>query len=330
MSTQAKQSEKLERSKDAEMTFGKYLVQRAKMILVQIYIQKRWIERAKYWGRTTYLGQAGHDQVAQAVASGCAAIGKIGESELRALRCYLKHRDADGFCSYWNPGCRRLYAIAGVFPPTPESFTDFAREFISAVEAIDVMAVWWIPGEARVVKKMAPKATLVGLRCLEPHFWEQPWVQHLEGKRVLVVSPFTETMIAQHAQLEKVWSKKPSMAVNFELKTLKTPLCAILAKSPYESWSQGLEDLRQQMSDIEFDVAIIGAGAWSLPLTAHAKSLGKVGFHLGGATQLLFGIRGRRWDVTPSQVRYQNEYWKRPAQQERPSTYEKIEGGCYW
>ena len=55
-----------------------------------------------------------------------------------------------------------------------------------------------------------------------------------------------------------------------------------------------------------------------------AKRLGKQAVHLGGATQLLFGIKGKRWGEIG------NEHWVSPLAEERPQGFEKIEGGCYW
>ena len=40
-----------------------------------------------------------------------------------------------------------------------------------------------------------------------------------------------------------------------------------------------------------------------LPLAVYAKRLGKVGFHMGGDLQVLFGIKGKRYDQ-PSQYHY--------------------------
>ena len=49
------------------------------------------------------------------------------------------------------------------------------------------------------------------------------------------------------------------------------------------------------MDTTDYDVVLIGAGAFSLPLVAHAKRRGKVGIHMGGSLQILFGILGKRW-----------------------------------
>ena len=85
------------------------------------------------------------------------------------------------------------------------------------------------------------------------------------------------------------------------------------------------------MNNIDFDVAIIGCGAYGFPLAAHAKKLGKIGIHLGGVTQLLFGIKGSRWEnwTHYTELRKNNgKDWV--YANEIPKDYKKIENGCYW
>jgi len=80
----------------------------------------------------------------------------------------------------------------------------------------------------------------------------------------------------------------------------------------------------------QFDVAIVGAGAYSIPVLAHAKLLGKFAIHLGGAVQILFGIKGRRWDSHEIGSRFYNNYWSRPLEEETPKNTAIIEDSCYW
>jgi hypothetical protein len=84
--------------------------------------------------------------------------------------------------------------------------------------------------------------------------------------------------------------------------------------------------------DIEdgFDVALVGCGAASIPLVAKAKAMGKMGVHMGGPLQLLFGIRGRRWDDRPEFQAFFNEAWCRPYSFERPVEYLSVDSGGYW
>ena len=60
----------------------------------------------------------------------------------------------------------------------------------------------------------------------------------------------------------------------------------------------------------------------------------KPGIHLGGAVQLLFGIKGKRWN---NNVRFvesswynKNEFWTSPLSEDIPKNYKLVEDGCYW
>ena len=75
---------------------------------------------------------------------------------------------------------------------------------------------------------------------------------------------------------------------------------------------------------------LIGTGASSLPLIAHAKKRGKKAIHLGGPLQLLFGIKGGRWSNGDIGKYFYNEHWISPSTEETPEKYKNIEGGCYW
>ncbi len=89
------------------------------------------------------------------------------------------------------------------------------------------------------------------------------------------------------------------------------------------------------MSKVEFDIALISAGAYSYPLALHAKKMGKIGIHTGGGLQLFFGILGKRWEpkypeTTNYLSNYINGYWVRPSAEETPENSKMIENGCYW
>ena len=97
-----------------------------------------------------------------------------------------------------------------------------------------------------------------------------------------------------------------------------------------ESWFDILEKIKNQMSNLNFDVALISCGAYSFPLAMHAKKLGKIGIHCGGALQLFFGIMGNRWTYSREITKFHNSHWIRPSIFERPIGHHLIENGCYW
>ena len=90
-----------------------------------------------------------------------------------------------------------------------------------------------------------------------------------------------------------------------------------------------------------YDIAIIGCGAYGFHLAAHVKRSGKKAIHLGGATQLLFGIKGNRWENSMYGVKEWglpygfytnmfNSHWIKPGTEGRPQNAESVEGACYW
>ena len=51
---------------------------------------------------------------------------------------------------------------------------------------------------------------------------------------------------------------------------------------------------------------------------------------MSGATQLLFGIKGKRWDTHSVISKLYNDAWVRPAEDEGIDHREAVEGGSYW
>ena len=48
-----------------------------------------------------------------------------------------------------------------------------------------------------------------------------------------------------------------------------------------KSWFDALDKMYKDIRELDFDVAIVGCGAYGLPLAAKIKSLGKAGHSFG-------------------------------------------------
>lgn len=57
---------------------------------------------------------------------------------------------------------------------------------------------------------------------------------------------------------------------------------------PYETWFDALNDMKSKIKEIDFDIAIIGAGAYGMFLAQYVKTLGRQAIHGGG--QLNFSL----------------------------------------
>ena len=60
------------------------------------------------------------------------------------------------------------------------------------------------------------------------------------------------------------------------------------------------------------------------------QDTGYAAIQMSGATQLLFGIKGKRWDSHPVIGKLYNDAWVRPDETEGITHKEKVEGGSYW
>ncbi|HVA82065.1 MAG TPA: hypothetical protein VNF29_14145, partial [Candidatus Binataceae bacterium] len=259
------------------------------------------------------------------------AAGKIGGTEIKVSRVYLRRRDADDICHNFGHYTWWAHVTAGIYPPDPSTLSRFCREYLKTLEGLDLLAVWYQFGEAAARRRYAPRATLCALSALEPYYHARPWSAQLAGKRVVVVSPFERSIRSQYERREKIWAAKPDLLPEFDLRIVRCPQPAGIIDQPeYADWFVALQALKAQLGAHPFDVAIIGAGAWSIPLAVYAKSLGAFGIHLGGTTQLLFGIMGGRWDSNAQIGAFVNDSWTRPADDERPSKYRLHENGSYW
>ena len=60
------------------------------------------------------------------------------------------------------------------------------------------------------------------------------------------------------------------------------------------------------------------------------KKRGLIVIVLGGATQVLFGIKGGRWANHSVISTFWNDAWVYPSSTETPKGASRIENACYW
>ena len=141
---------------------------------------------------------------------------RFGNVELSVLARYLKKG------KYTVTNKISMTNNAGFFPPTTEMFNKFARLYIEDIQMADMIAVWFNHYENKIVNSYAPHAKLALLGDFSsPYFCNSPWSEALEGKKVLVIHPFEESILHQyHNNREKLFDN-PKVLPKFELKTLK-------------------------------------------------------------------------------------------------------------
>ncbi len=271
--------------------------------------------------------------------------GRYGGIENDMIYAVLQHRmhpEKD----IRKEAVQKLYYNAGFFPADVAYGERFVDLMLKECAGLDLQGMWRRYMEDYIYMVYEKGHTrLTQLHHLEP--WNmylcnvpdgtKPWSAALKGKRVLVVHPFAETIEKQYMQKrDKIFHRVfavDDILPEFELLTLQAVQTqANEQDTRFHDWFDALKWMVQECQKKDFDVAIIGCGAYGFLLAAEVKKMGKVAIHLGGATQLLFGIIGTRWErETPRFYRdVVNEYWVRPSAKERIKEADQIEQGCYW
>ena len=250
-------------------------------------------------------------------------LAKIGTNELNFLYTMETniHRDTFTF---------NITRQAGAYPDNYNYLISFMKEcYLPYLKDVDIFAKWNHNEEFEKKFITTPFNKNIKLRSFEPFYFENNrWTDLLLNKKVLVISPFSKSIEKQYKKKEFIHN---NLLPDFKLICLNFPLSYYLQheslRNSYpENSSKLLKLFKSKINEIDFDIALIGTGVYSLPLAVHCKKLGKVGFHLGGSINTLFGIKGNRWKGQD----FINEHWVSPSKEETPFYGDLCEGKCYW
>lgn len=254
------------------------------------------------------------------------ALCRLGSAEFTLVQLYDEYRL---FHSNRLPQSN-MYDI---FHRNPDEVGAWVELLRKDCKDIDVMAYFDDhPIEEYVIRTSCRREMeQIRLEQIEAMLYEEPWTLALEGKKVLLISPFVDSMVAQYPCIDKIYEGR-KMLPAMELKTLKSVWFSGSPEDDFETWFDALNYLYEEAMKIDFDVALLSCSAFGFNLAPMFKRAGKQAIQYGGALQMLFGIRGARWDNYPPYMKFYNNYWIRPPKDTTPSKgfVKKMDDGCYW
>lgn len=254
-------------------------------------------------------------------------ISRFGSTELQTLL----------YCKFYPLSLslkkRIFYNIqyaSGFFPVTFENLKKFYRLYADDVKDLDLLVSWRI--EELFFQNWISKLPEIKKTTLDSFYaHEHPWTYSLKGKKILVVHPFAETIESQYSNKRELLFENKEVLPEFaSLQTIKA--VQSIAGNPvvFNSWFDALNWMKSEIDKKSFDIALLGCGAYALPLAAHIKRIGKKAVHMGGVLQFLFGITSKRYDENEEYKPYINEHFVYPDARDRPKNASAVEGGCYW
>jgi hypothetical protein len=249
---------------------------------------------------------------------------RIGSVEMGALHNYEKI--LLGFKKTYQPNVViSMKQHAGFFPTIDKQLTFYAKHFVKEAKKTDILGISGIHMESYMYQRYFVGANVIPYEAFEP--LRGDWIQALKGKRVLVVSPFADDIRQQYAKRKLIFPS--GVLPDFTLITVKAvQTIADATDDRYPTWFDALDAMKVDVMKQDFDVALVGAGAYGSHLCWFVKTMGRQAIQTGGATQTMFGIIGHRWEQQVHVAHYVNDAWIRPS--EKPIGAENIEDGAFW
>lgn len=113
-----------------------------------------------------------------------------------------------------------LSTNAGFFPKRQVDLVDrFWKMTIDS--ASDLYVLGFLQDNEKYLKERLQSCQLVELANLEPFFAERSWTRYLEGKKILVVLPFAETIKKLYAKRELLFKNKLVLPIFFSFQVVK-------------------------------------------------------------------------------------------------------------
>ncbi len=237
---------------------------------------------------------------------------------------------------------------AGVFPDSNEFLRNsFLPINLSAIYSADCLS--FVPNDELSpllkFKQLNLKAKLIDSNWIsdpmllaylhKENSTFMPWTSLLYKKKILFITPFTKSFEFQLEKLNLIWPGElldiilPGSSITW----IKSPFNPIISGEyqtnnfgqKAKTWTDQLIIMKEKISRHNFDVALIGAGAYGPALAEFIKSIGKIGITTAGNTQLFLGINMHRWGSLSIHKALINEYWlEKPLNIDITKNHEKI------
>jgi len=302
-----------------------YFIKNAWFVLLwKLFRLKKSVLR--FMGIKDITQEFGNDILKQSIESGrpLAAI-RFGATEIGCLNNYEKIQFG------WRKDYKKSVKYSmknngGFFPTTDTNLNYYCSMYFKNITKTDILGISGIHMEDYFYRKYVPDAKIIQYNSFEPLMGD--WTSALAGKRVLVISPFAKLIEKQYANRASIIANE-SVLPAFTLLTIEAvQTIGAQYDERFGNWFEALDYMKIEILKHDFDVALVGAGVYGTPLCWFIKGLGKQAIQTGGATQLLFGIMGKRWERRPHVTQYVTASWTRPGV--KPDGAENVEKGCYW
>jgi hypothetical protein len=231
---------------------------------------------------------------------------------------------------------------AGIRISNLDSIINYSNMYLRAFENCEIYGGWeswghYIPHIAQSHQFIRnnfsnKKIFWVFAMDIYHYIYSRPFTTALKGKRILIVSPFEDSIRAKLGVRSQIYDGVDLF-----------PDCSFVFIKPPVTNGDNISDefdielmrFYVQLNELrgKYDVALLSCGGYANPIANYIyENHGASAIYVGGVLQMYFGIYGGRWLKERGDILklFMNEHWSRPSAREKPNNFTSIENGCYW
>jgi hypothetical protein len=287
-----------------------------------------------------------HDYVAQCITEGRKfIIPRIAGIENNiAVLAKMANIQSQNTQAYLRNVIPIMKTNAGIQISGVDSMKSYSSLYLKSFENCELFFGWELQGNYihhilqsyDYMKKSYANRRIIWALCLDifHYIHSRPWTWSLRGKRILIVSPFQDSILEKIPIRHLLWGDSGvDLFPDCSFVTILPPMTQ--AQEPSKEFDIELETFYKRLDELKdsYDIALVSSGGYGNIICNYIyENHNKSSIYVGGVLQMYFGILGSRWlKERPDIMRlYLNNYWSRPKTGERPQGCDQIEDGCYW
>lgn len=238
----------------------------------------------------------------------------------------------------------KLSNNAGILCTSKKSLNEWAEAYYESMKNSTNLGIWekeggvykWTgPSQEFFLQILKPRNTFLApiLGSFSYMSINEDWTRSLIGKKILVISPFVDSFKKQVEKgiLGKLFKNNENWFRDSTFQFIKTPQTQA-GNHDNIDWSFHFNNLCETIDKYDnYDVALLSCGGYGMPLSNYIYKKGNSAIYVGGVLQIYFGVMGHRWEEDQDITSIINsEFWIHPSDDEKPSNFRNVEGGCYW
>lgn len=258
-------------------------------------------------------------------------VARVGNTELTIVKEFLQKQIniIDNYDEFWLD---YLFTTSGFFAKNRNNdiVDKFAIEHIESIKKCDCNLLY---GNDELAEGLSSTLSYIQDERRNSIKWDDfsrpnnELISAFKNKKILVISPYSTDIQRQLNNIKNVYGDNIYENIIFE--TYQSVETQLNNTHGFVDYFDALNKMKEEIKEIDFDIALVCCGAYGYLLSSYIKDIGKIAIELCSYLPNWFGIKIKRYCTNLIVNKIWNSYWIFPTSKKILKS-EKIEDNCYW